>query len=203
MPRKLKTFQTSLGFYDLAIAAPSMKAALEAWGAGSTLFHQGFAKETEDADVVAATMSKPGVVLRRPAGSNGRFGEDADLPTDLGGDEVGARREGTRSKANKRRPPKISESAARKAALEFEREQKRREAEPLREEASRRRARERRQEAVAKAQAALDEAREKHEAKASTIEAERAEVEKRAEDEKARWEKQKEKLQTALREARN
>ncbi|CCD90984.1 hypothetical protein BRAO375_1310007 [Bradyrhizobium sp. ORS 375] len=34
MPRKLKTYQTSLGFYDLAIAAPSMKAALEAWGAG-------------------------------------------------------------------------------------------------------------------------------------------------------------------------
>ncbi len=38
MARKLKTFQTSLGFYDLAIAAPSMKAALEAWGAGSNLF---------------------------------------------------------------------------------------------------------------------------------------------------------------------
>lgn len=31
MARKLKTYQTSLGFYDLAIAAPSMKAALEAW----------------------------------------------------------------------------------------------------------------------------------------------------------------------------
>jgi hypothetical protein len=30
MPRKLKTYQTSLGFYDLAIAAPSMKAAVEA-----------------------------------------------------------------------------------------------------------------------------------------------------------------------------
>lgn len=30
MARKLKTFQTSLGFYNLAIAAPSMKAALEA-----------------------------------------------------------------------------------------------------------------------------------------------------------------------------
>ena len=116
----------------------------------------------------AATMSRPGVVLRRPAGSNGRFREDADLPTDLGGDEVGARRERTRSKANKRRPPKISESAARKAAaLEFEREQKRREAERLREEASRRRERERREEAVAKAQAAIDEAREQHEAKAS------------------------------------
>jgi len=33
--------QTSLGFFDLAIAAPSMKAALEAWGADSNLFHQG------------------------------------------------------------------------------------------------------------------------------------------------------------------
>jgi colicin import membrane protein len=201
MPRKLKTFQTSLGFYDLAIAAPSMKAALEAWGAGSNLFHQGFAKETDDADVVAATMSKPGVVLRRPAGSNGRFGEDADLP-DLGGDEVGARRERTRSKANERPHPKIGESAARKAALDFEREQKRREAERLREEASREREREHREKAVAKAQAALDEAREKHEARASAIDAERAAVDKKAEDEKARWEEQRENLQTALRRAR-
>src|SRR5512139_229498 len=87
MPRKLKTFQTSLGFYDLAIAAPSMKAALEACGAGSNLFHQGVAKETEDSDVVAATMSKPGVVLRRPAGSSGRFAEQSELPSGLDGEE--------------------------------------------------------------------------------------------------------------------
>jgi colicin import membrane protein len=52
-----------------------MKAALEAWGAGSNLFHQGFATETDDSAVVAATMSKPGVVLRRPAGSNRPFAE--------------------------------------------------------------------------------------------------------------------------------
>jgi hypothetical protein len=45
MARKLKTYQTSLGFFDLAMAAPSMKAALEAWGADSNLFHQGAAKE--------------------------------------------------------------------------------------------------------------------------------------------------------------
>jgi flagellar motility protein MotE (MotC chaperone) len=45
MARKLKVFQTSQGFFDLAIAAPSMKAALEAWGASSNFFHQGFAKE--------------------------------------------------------------------------------------------------------------------------------------------------------------
>src|SRR6185369_510445 len=53
MPRKLKTYLTSQGFYDLAIAAPSMKAALEAWGASSNLFHEGFAKEADDDDVIA------------------------------------------------------------------------------------------------------------------------------------------------------
>jgi hypothetical protein len=40
MARRLKKYQTSIGFYDLAIAAPSMKAALEAWGAESNLFHR-------------------------------------------------------------------------------------------------------------------------------------------------------------------
>jgi hypothetical protein len=84
MARKLKTYQTSLGFFDQAIAAPSMKAALEAWGADSNLFHQGAAKESDDPDVIAATVAKPGVVLRPPVGSNGSFSEQAELPTDLG-----------------------------------------------------------------------------------------------------------------------
>ncbi len=83
MARKLKTYQTSLGFFDLAIAAPSMKAALEAWGADSNLFHQGAAKESDDPDVIEATMAAPGVVLKRPVGSNGPFREHAELPTDL------------------------------------------------------------------------------------------------------------------------
>ena len=84
MAKKLKTYETSLGFFDLAIAAPSMKAALEAWGADSNLFHQGAAKQSEDPDVVAATMAKPGVMLKRPVGSNGSFKEHAELPTNLG-----------------------------------------------------------------------------------------------------------------------
>jgi len=29
-------------------------------------------------------MARPGVVLKRPAGSNGAFAEQSDLPTDLG-----------------------------------------------------------------------------------------------------------------------
>lgn len=104
MARKLKTFQTSLGFYDLAIAAPSMKAALEAWGAGSNLFHQGAARETDDPEVVAATMSKPGMVLKRPAGSNGRFAEQAELP-DLK-DEAGGRKKSRRPEPKVHAPPR-------------------------------------------------------------------------------------------------
>src|SRR6476620_10116258 len=103
MARKLKTYQTSLGFYDLAVAAPSMKAALEAWGAGSNLFHQGLAKETDEPVVVAATMARPGVVLKRAVGSRGRFGEHADLPDELatGKPEPRARRQAK----TKARPP--------------------------------------------------------------------------------------------------
>lgn len=149
MARKLKTFQTSLGLYDLAIAAPSMKAALEAWGAGSNLFHQGVAKETDDPDVVAATMSKPGVVLKRPAGSNGRFAEHSDLPSDLGSAGKGRGREQRRTKPAKRPPPEISEGEARKAAAEFEKEQKRLKAERQREEAAQERERERREKVAA------------------------------------------------------
>ena len=91
MARKLKTYQTSVGFFDLAIAAPSMKAALEAWGSNSNLFHQGVAKQVDDPEVVAATMSKPGVVLRRPVGSSGPFKEHADLPRHLPRDEAKGR----------------------------------------------------------------------------------------------------------------
>jgi hypothetical protein len=32
MARRLKSYRTSSGFFDLAVAAPSMKAAAEAWG---------------------------------------------------------------------------------------------------------------------------------------------------------------------------
>src|SRR3954467_9539990 len=85
MAKKLKTYETSLGFFDLAIAAPSMKAALEAWGADSNLFHQGAAKESHDPEVIADTMARPGVILRRPVGTDRPFSGHAELPTNLGG----------------------------------------------------------------------------------------------------------------------
>jgi len=174
MARKLKTYQTSLGFFDQAIAAPSMKAALEAWGADSNLFHQGAAKESDDPNVIAATMAKPGVVLRRPVGSDGPFGEHAELPANLGGSAkpaMAARKpEGRKPKKASARP--VDKAAERKAALAYERERKNREREQAREEAARQRERERRQQAIDKAQAALDRAEAEHSDRAAAIRAE-------------------------------
>ena len=199
MARKLKTYQTSLGFYDLAIAAPSMKAALEAWGAGSNLFHQGVAKESGDPEVVAATMSKPGVVLRRPVGSDGPFSEHADLPTDLAGDGPKHRPKKTLAKAKEQVPRTTDDNAARKAALAFEREQRRRENQRRKEEAARERQRQQRNQAIARAQAALEMSEREHHKRVATIEAERNALEKKSQAEDARWAKEKDGLERALR----
>src|SRR4051794_9121866 len=126
MARKLKTYETSLGFFDLAVAAPSMKAALEAWGAESNLFHQGVANEGDDPDVVAATLAAPGVVLKRPVGSNKPFKVHAELPTHIS-DSGGRKRAHSESKSHRLREQpnrKKDEPADRAAALAFEREQK-------------------------------------------------------------------------------
>jgi colicin import membrane protein len=206
--RKLKTFQTSLGFYDQAIAAPSMKAALDAWGARSNLFHQGAAKETDDPDIVAATMEKPGVVLRRPVGSDGAFTEHSELPTDLADDAAKPKRrpkskpKKSPSKTAKQPSRKIDDQQARKAAAAFAKEERRREAERRKEEIARAKERARREKAVASAQAALDEARREHEERAEAIDAERAALDQRAEAEQSRWDKQRMKLQEAVRRAR-
>lgn len=212
--RQLKTYQTSLGFYDQAVAAPSMKAALETWGASSNLFHQGAAKETDDPDIVAATMANPGVVLRRPVGSDGPFTEHAELPTDLSDGEAKPRSK-TKSKRKVKAKPtkraaksapkpsrKIDDRQTRKAAAAFEKEERRREAEHRKEEAARAKQRARREKAVAAAQTALDKARREHEARAEEIEAARAALDERAEAEQSRWDKQRMKLEEAVRRAR-
>jgi hypothetical protein len=200
MARKLKTYQTSLGFFDLAIAAPSMKAALEAWGADSNLFHQGMAKESDDPGIVDATMSKPGLILKRPVGSNGPFREHANLPR-LSGNEAGHGRAKSRAKPKTRPPAKTDGKADRRAALEYEKAETLRESERRKEESDRQKQRERRQRAVANAQEALEKAKREHDRRASAIEAQRSAVEKRSQAEDVRWDNQKKKLESALRRA--
>jgi hypothetical protein len=204
MARKLKTYQTSLGFFDLAVAAPSMKAALEAWGADSNLFHQGAAKQSDDSDVIAATMAAPGVVLKRPVGSSGPFKEHAELPTNLASDDISKKPGSTsvRPKPQKHPKPAKDQTADREAAPAFEKEQKRREHERAKEEAAQRKERERRQKTVDKAQSALDAARRTHEKNASDVRAQLDALEERLQAEEARWEKEKARLEAALRRAR-
>ena len=93
-------------------------------------------------------------------------------------------------------------AADRKAALAFEKEQKRREHERAKEEAAQRKERERRQKAVDAAQSAVDAARRKHEKNASDIQAQLDALEQRSQAEEARWEKEKARLEAALRRAR-
>jgi colicin import membrane protein len=202
MARKLKTYTTSAGFFELALAAPSMKAALEAWGSKSNLFHHGFAKEADDPETVAAAMAKPGVVLRRAVGSNQPFSEDAELPTDL---PIGKARKKPAKPAAKRREPAfqaLDEKAARKAALAFENEQKRRETRRRNEEKARQKQGERRDRAIAAAEAALEKAEREHRKRVEQIDKDRAALDGRAEAEEARWRKKKERLDDALRRSR-
>ena len=200
MARRLKTYQTSSGFFDLAVAAPSMKAAAEAWGSRTHVFNQGFAKETHDPAIVAATTARPGVVLRRPVGSNDTFTVHADLPKDL---PVGKLKEKPARQHQALPPRKADTKAARAAALAFEREQKRREMKRQREETAREKERKRREQAIAKAETALEQAKREHGVKIRKIERDRAALDKRSQAEDARWEKQREKLETALRRARD
>jgi colicin import membrane protein len=201
MARRLKSYQTSLGFFDLAIAAPSMKAAAEAWGSRTNLFQQGLAKETHDAAIVAATMAKPGVVLRRPVGSNGPFTEHAVLPKELPSGKTNDR------PATKARPKieepvrKPDDKSARAAAAAFEREQKLRERARQKGRGGAGKDAQAGEQAIANAERALEKAKRHHETKVKEIESDRAALDRRSRAEDERWEKQKEKLEKALRQA--
>ena len=163
-------------------------------GRGQQSLSPGAARQSEDPDVVAATMAKPGVMLKRPVGSNGPFKEHAELPTNLGHATARpskAAREPAGQKTSSRPADKAAEL---KAAVAYEREQKRRVRERAREEAARPNGREHRQQAVDKAQSSLDKAEREHAERAGAIQAEADAIEKSAPAENARWKKEKEQL---------
>ncbi len=200
MARKLKTYVTSVGFFDLAVAAPSMKAALEAWGFRHNAFQQGFANETGDADIIAAAMAKPGVVVRRPVGSSEPFREDAELPKGFALPRMGKAQERAAPKPSPKpkagRQPK--ETSPRAAIISFAREKKRRDRARARDEAAGKRADEKQRLAVEKAKRALDRAREGHEQKLAKLERQRAGVDRLIEQENQKWDKLRGNLETSL-----
>lgn len=209
MPRKLKTYLTSIGFFEKAIAAPSMKAAIEAWGANPKAFKQGFAEETDDPAIVAATMEKPGVVLRRAVGTKGAFSENPELPESLPA-ITPARAPKAKAKP-KPKPAKktnrgqsaevvsLADRRAAKAAAAYEAQEASRERARQKEDAARQKEKERREEAVGKAEAVLEKARRRHDAKIERFNQARAALDRRTEEEDARWAKEKKKLEGAVR----
>jgi len=69
----LKVFVTQIGLHEVIVAAPSQRAALEAWGATRNLFATGRAYDTRDPEVCAAALAAPGQVFARPHGSGKPF----------------------------------------------------------------------------------------------------------------------------------
>ena len=67
--KKLKVFRTPIGFHDAYVAAPSQKAALKAWGAGTNLFAAGAAELVTDPKLTKKPLAHPGEVIRRVRGS--------------------------------------------------------------------------------------------------------------------------------------
>src|SRR6201995_2577823 len=202
--RKLKTFITNIGFFELALAAPSMKAALEAWGMGHNAFQHGFAKQTDDPKIVAATMAKPGVVLRRAVGTKGEFKEQAELPKDLWKLEAGkAEPLQRKAKALAKQPakakPATDDKKDRAAIISFEKAKQRRDAAREKEQAEAAEKREKEEarieRAVAKADDALEHAKAHHEEIVGAIAADQEKLDRRAVAEKKRWDAERAKLE--------
>jgi hypothetical protein len=203
MPRKLKTFITNLGFFEMAVAAPSMKAALEAWGMGHNAFSHGFAKQTEDSAIVEATLAHPGVVLRRPIGSKGRFVENPSLPsnlTDLKPPPSPARTKTPRSVVEKSKPLAREDKAA---VISFEKERARRQKEREKGEAAERKAATARQRIIDEAHSAYEREKNRHEAILDGLSKDQDKLDSRAEKEEERWAQIQERYEDAIARARD
>jgi hypothetical protein len=200
MPKKLKTYITNLGFFELAIAAPSMKAALEAWGRAHNAFQHGFAKQTEDRAIVAQTHAKPGVVLRRGVGTSGPFTEDAKLPDTLPNirpPSPGKIKSAPKPKATKR--SRATDSRPDNAAIiSFEKARREREKQRAKDEAEQAKERAQCRAATDEAASALAEAQDAHEQTMRGIEREQEKLNRLADKEERRWDAEKERLEKAI-----
>lgn len=67
--QKLKVYRTPIGFHDAYVAAPSQKAALDAWGADVDLFARGVAETVSDEALTREPLEQPGVVVRKLRGT--------------------------------------------------------------------------------------------------------------------------------------
>ena len=77
---KLKVYRTPIGFHDAYVAAPSQKAALEAWGSDADLFARGIAEIVTDEVLSVEPLASPGNVIRKLRGTADEQLEAARMP---------------------------------------------------------------------------------------------------------------------------
>ena len=104
MARQLKVFSTAAGFVNAVVAAPSQKAALEAWGVRDNLFASGAATVVTDPDLIAQALATPGEIVRVPISTDAGFLAAAKPPP------------AAASEASKTAAPKASVTSAPPAA---------------------------------------------------------------------------------------
>lgn len=83
MPARPKVYAARQGFFDTLVAAANQAEALKAWGTHQNLFQDGSASVVTEGDGVAEAQARPGVVLRRVAGSSGPFRPADEAPASL------------------------------------------------------------------------------------------------------------------------
>ena len=97
---KLKVFRMPIGFHDAYVAAPSQKAAAEAWGTDTAVFTRGEAELVTDEKLAEEPLANPGKVIKRLRGSV------AEQIAALGTDEPTDPEPKPKAKPAKAKPPK-------------------------------------------------------------------------------------------------
>ena len=108
MPRsaKLKVFKLPIGFHDAYVAAPSQKAAAEAWGSDIAVFARGEAELVTDPTLAEEPLASPGKIIKRLRGTA------EEQIAALRADEAPAGRKAAAPARKKAPPPKPRPSRA-------------------------------------------------------------------------------------------
>ena len=123
--QRLKVYRTPIGFHDAYVAAPSQKAALEAWGSDTNLFASGAAEEVTDGELTKEPLAKPGVVLRRMRGGKAEQMEAISKETRSADRPVKTAAVGSDGRVEKRKKPSRRDlDEAEEALEELERAQR-------------------------------------------------------------------------------
>jgi hypothetical protein len=109
-PKKLKVFRTPIGFHDAYVAAPSQKAAMEAWGSDKDLFSRGEAELVTDPALTAEPLAMPGTVIKRLRGTAEEH--MAALPADVPTEKPALRKKTPPEKKQVPRPSRAALEAA-------------------------------------------------------------------------------------------